>query len=221
MCACPLVKEIGADFYVGNAHKWLGSARGCGFVYAGPNSNGSELTLRPSIVSHGYGHGLLSDFLWDGNRDYGAALALPCALRFHRWINGLSGAAEASANPAAQQLGTSARHGRELVAAASALLETRWDTGRALPFAPDLADGLAMRLVPLPTTALAKAKAHVSNEPIGPHVSDASVVQGWLHSTHGIEVPVKSVRGKLYVRLSAHAYNELADYQRLADAIRP
>lgn len=35
-----------------------------------------------------------------------------------------------------------------------------------------------------------------------------------------IEVPVKCVQGRLYVRLSAHLYNQLSDYERLADAMQ-
>jgi selenocysteine lyase/cysteine desulfurase len=35
-----------------------------------------------------------------------------------------------------------------------------------------------------------------------------------------IEVPVKCVQGRLYVRVSVHLYNQLSDYERLADAIQ-
>ncbi len=34
-----------------------------------------------------------------------------------------------------------------------------------------------------------------------------------------LQVPVKVQGGKLYVRISAHIYNTMSDYQRLADAI--
>ena len=43
-------------------------------------------------------------------------------------------------------------------------------------------------------------------------------VQDWLHSERRIEVPVKCVQGNLYVRISAHVYNEISDYETLADA---
>ena len=33
------------------------------------------------------------------------------------------------------------------------------------------------------------------------------------------QVPVKYISGQLYVRISAHVYNTLEDYQRLADAV--
>ena len=34
-----------------------------------------------------------------------------------------------------------------------------------------------------------------------------------------VEVPVKAFTGTLYVRISAFVYNELEDYQALADAV--
>lgn len=32
-------------------------------------------------------------------------------------------------------------------------------------------------------------------------------------------MPCKCVQGRLYLRLSAHIYNQLSDYERLADAM--
>lgn len=34
-----------------------------------------------------------------------------------------------------------------------------------------------------------------------------------------LQVPVKAIQGKLYVRVSAHIYNEPREYQRLAEAV--
>lgn len=45
-------------------------------------------------------------------------------------------------------------------------------------------------------------------------------LQELLHHAHRIEVPVKCLEGRLYVRLSAHVYNHLEEYARLATAIR-
>jgi DNA primase large subunit len=44
-------------------------------------------------------------------------------------------------------------------------------------------------------------------------------IQDRLHFEYKIEVPIKVIRKRLYVRLSAHIYNTKEDYQRLADAI--
>ena len=35
----------------------------------------------------------------------------------------------------------------------------------------------------------------------------------------GIEVPIKAIEGKLYVRLSAHVHNELSDYKALRECV--
>ena len=40
--------EIGADFYLGNCHKWLSSARGAGFMHARPEV---QTLLEPLVVS--------------------------------------------------------------------------------------------------------------------------------------------------------------------------
>jgi isopenicillin-N epimerase len=35
----------------------------------------------------------------------------------------------------------------------------------------------------------------------------------------GIEVPIKAIEGKLYVRISAHVHNEVSDYHQLRDCV--
>ncbi|MBV8836309.1 MAG: aminotransferase class V-fold PLP-dependent enzyme [Alphaproteobacteria bacterium] len=44
-------------------------------------------------------------------------------------------------------------------------------------------------------------------------------VTAWLRETHRIEAPVWRIDGALWVRIGAQAYNEPADYERLAAAI--
>merc|ERR1711933_60473 len=46
----------------------------------------------------------------------------------------------------------------------------------------------------------------------------AEAVQNALFKRN-VEVPVKVLSGRLYVRISAHIYNELADYEVLRDAV--
>jgi selenocysteine lyase/cysteine desulfurase len=41
-----------------------------------------------------------------------------------------------------------------------------------------------------------------------------------LHHEHKIEVPVKCLEGRLYLRVSAHIYNTLDQYQHLAHTIK-
>ncbi|XP_032877879.1 L-cysteine desulfhydrase-like [Amblyraja radiata] len=47
----------------------------------------------------------------------------------------------------------------------------------------------------------------------------AETIQNALYSRYNIEVPVKALAGSLYVRVSVHIYNELEQYQKLADAV--
>ena len=49
--------------------------------------------------------------------------------------------------------------------------------------------------------------------------TSAKVLQDWLHEERGIECPVKCVEGELFARISAHAYNELDEYDVFADAV--
>lgn len=40
-----------------------------------------------------------------------------------------------------------------------------------------------------------------------------------LHSRYKVEVPIKTIQDTLYVRISAHIYNTLQDYEVLAAAV--
>ena len=81
------LKEIGADFYCGNCHKWLSSARGAGFLHARPER---QSLLEPLVVSHGWdreepGPSQFQDyFTWVGTIDPAAYLSVPAAIDFHQ-----------------------------------------------------------------------------------------------------------------------------------------
>ena len=76
----------------------------------------------------------------------------------------------------------------------------------------------AMRLVQLPSMRRLCGGVTVSADNPNATSTDAKRVQDSLHYIHRIEVPVKCVDGRLYVRLSAHVYNCLEDYEKLAVA---
>lgn len=79
------LEKIGADFYVGNLHKWLCAPKGSAFIYARPEVQ--EL-IEPLIVSWGWqsdtpGESPFIDYLeWNGTRDISAFLAVPDAIEF-------------------------------------------------------------------------------------------------------------------------------------------
>jgi isopenicillin-N epimerase len=57
-------------------------------------------------------------------------------------------------------------------------------------------------------------------EKLGSTEDDAATVRDALLFDHRIEVHVHAFRGRLYARICGQVYNELADVERLADAVR-
>lgn len=87
------LKAIDADFYTGNAHKWLCAPKGAAFLYARPDR---QRLIEPLVVGWGWGPERTftfgSDYLdylqWLGTNDLSAYLTVPEAIRFqkeHDW----------------------------------------------------------------------------------------------------------------------------------------
>ncbi|RLN93263.1 hypothetical protein BBJ28_00008644 [Nothophytophthora sp. Chile5] len=196
------VEAVGADYYVGNCHKWFCSPRGAAFLHIATDSGPS---IEPRVVSHGFFDGMQSAFMWTGLQDYSPWLALPQCLAF--W----------------QRLGIqdTRKHMHSLAQNAAELLYSKWEMPahlereRTLP----MHKRHAMRLVQLPTARRLCGDVIVDEKEPKATSTHAKRVQDALHRLHHIEVPVKCVDGRLYVRLSAHIYNSLADYERLALAV--
>ncbi len=191
------VAELDADFYVTNCHKWLAGPRGSALMWVHPRA---QRWVRPLVVSHGSGSGFVSDFIWDGCRDYAPYLGLTSALDMWRRLGW----------PRCQA------YMRDLLARAVALLVRAWGTDTLAP----LELCACMALVRLPDAAVEAAAAAGEGGESGAATSaEAKYVQDVLHLRHRIECPVKCVQGRLYVRISACVYNDLEDYQALATAV--
>ena len=78
------VDAIGADFYVGNAHKWLCAPKGAAFLAVGANAP----EVHPTTISHAFGQGLAAEFGKIGTRDPSAWLCIPDAIELHRRLGG-------------------------------------------------------------------------------------------------------------------------------------
>jgi isopenicillin-N epimerase len=174
--------SLGADWYVGNCHKWLCAPKGSAFLWAAPKR---QAELHPLTISHGFGQGFRAEFDWTGTRDASACLAVPTAIDFHH------------------RLGDTALRARNVTLAAEGarLLADRLGTevGTTGAFAG------AMGVVRVPVAAPATAEwARRLREKLLAARTDA---------------PVHALDGALWLRISAHAYNELADYEALATIV--
>ncbi len=78
--------SIGADWYTGNAHKWLFAPRGCGLLWTHPARQKETL---PAILSHGTNGGYVAAFDWIGTRDVTPWLCFEAAAKAHDSFGGV------------------------------------------------------------------------------------------------------------------------------------
>ncbi|DAZ95658.1 TPA: hypothetical protein N0F65_002455 [Lagenidium giganteum] len=200
------LKALGADYYVGNCHKWFASPKGAAFLHVNKR-HGLDATqatdILPRVVSHGFFDGFQSAFMWTGLQDYSAWLSLPLCVEYWRM----------------QGVERCRQYMHDLAQAGTELLLERWSLADELAAAKAMPAQKrhAMRLVRLPPRVFGIDNAGAAKNTS----TEAKVVQDTLHHKFKIEVPVKCVEGVLYVRISAHMYNTLDDYVRLADPQRP
>lgn len=185
------IDAIGADFYVGNCHKWMCAPKGAAFLHARPEHHA---LLDAAVTSWGYaqgsgGHSGFDAYLgrslferrmqWQGTRDITAWLTVPAAIAFqarHDW-------------PAVRA------RCHELARHALGELTRRHGT---TPIAED-DDWAQMVAIPL-------------------RAQDPELLRRRLFDDSGIEIPVTAHAGQVFVRISVQGYNTAADVERLLAA---
>ncbi len=190
------VNRVGAAFYTGNCHKWLCAPKGAAFLYVRADRRDR---VRPLSISHGASSPRTDksrfhlEFDWTGTIDPTPYLCVPSAIRFLGSLvpGGWPGLME--------------QNHRLAVAARSLLCER---LGLAEPCPPELIGSMATLGLPgEPPPADAKRLY----DPL----------QEALMRRFSIEVPVFASPDctQRLTRVSAQAYNRLADYAKLADAL--
>jgi len=195
------LEALGAAYYTGNLHKWVCAPKGAAFLWV---RRELQAGVRPAVLSHGANSPRTDrarfrlEFDFTGTDDPSAFLSVPACLRF---LEGLhpGGWTELRAR------------NRALVLAARATLCAALATAPAAP--EDMLGSLAT--VPLPRSPGASATPRADAFAVDP-------LQLALFERHRIEVPIFTwprapVR---HVRVSAQAYNEPDEYERLAGALR-
>jgi len=72
------LRDLGAAYYTGNAHKWLCAPKGAAFLHV---RRDRQAGIHPSVISHGYTAGFHAEFDWTGTLDPTPWLCIPAALR--------------------------------------------------------------------------------------------------------------------------------------------
>ena len=106
--------RIGADWYVGNLHKWLFAPKGSAVLYTRADH---RATTHPTVISWGLDAGYRTEFDWQGTRDITNWLSCPSAVDFF------------------EQLGPTAvwSHNHGLADAMGTMLADAWGTPRPAP----------------------------------------------------------------------------------------
>ena len=188
------LRQINADYYTANHHKWLCAPKTSGFLYVAPQW---QPEVRPTTISHGantesYGKSrFLAEFNWIGTYDPTPILSVPTAIDFLNRL-GPGGITELClAN-------------RSLVLAGREKLLNALEIESPAP--PAMIGSLAS--IPIATQ---DRRAF----------SDATTLQRRLYDEYRIEVPVFKLNDQLHcLRISAQAYNVIEQYERLAIALR-
>ncbi|MBA0686052.1 hypothetical protein Goari_013674 [Gossypium aridum] len=195
------VKEVGADFYVSNLHKWFFCPPSVAFLYCNKSTTSSD--LHHPVVSHEYGNGLPIESSWTGTRDYSSQLVVPAVLEF---VNRFEGGIE----------GIMKRNHDQVVKMGKMLVES-WGTNLGSP--PEMS--AAMIMVGLPSRLCLNSEKDALK--LRSHLRDCYEVE--VPIFHQVpkdgEEGVRDKDGFItgYVRISHQVYNTLEDYEKLRDAI--
>ena len=150
----------------------------------------TKLMIRPCVQSHEIDSGMHSEFIWTGLKDYASFLALSECLRFWSYYG----------------LKMIIGRNTQLAKDASDLLVQMWKTCKLT--ADDISG--PMRCIKLSIS---------ENDTRSYKYDDAEIIQNRLYHELNIEVPIKNIDRNLYVRISAHIYNYIEEYERLGYSI--
>jgi isopenicillin-N epimerase len=184
-------------YYTGNLHKWVCAPKGAAFLWARADR---QAGLQPAVISHGNnrprpGHTPFQDrFDWAGTLDPTPWFCVPEAIR---WLGQLLPGHWGELRARNHELAVRAR---------------RWLCER-LEVEPPCPENMlgCIAAIPLPE----RFQGVPQSGKIDPE-------QLRLYDEFGIEVPFSRIGDpeRRYFRISAHLYNSMADYERLAKALQ-
>lgn len=195
------VKEIGADFYTSNLHKWFFCPPSVAFLYCRKASKQSD--LHHPVVSHEYGNGLAIESGWIGTRDYSSQLVVPSVLEFvNRFEGGIQGIK---------------KRNHDAVVEMGKMLAKAWGTELGSP--PEMCCSMVMIGLPACLGISSEADCLL----LRTHLRDCFGVEVPIHFQIPKTGKIENMNGELcvtgYARISHQVYNTVDDYHKLRDAI--
>ncbi|CAI9765271.1 unnamed protein product [Fraxinus pennsylvanica] len=189
------VKEIGADFYTSNLHKWLFCPPASAFLYCKMSDELSD--LHHLVISHEYGNGLAMESGWVGTRDYSAQLVLPEVMEFvSRFDGGIEGIM---------------RRNHKKVVEMAELLSEAW--GTELGAVPEMCSSMVMVGMP----ACLGIKSDEDALKLRTHLRECFGIEVHMYYRAPMEGEVDQITA--YARISHQVYNRVEDYHRFRDAV--
>ncbi len=189
--------KLGAAYFTGNCHKWMCTPKGVAFLYV---RRDKQEAIRPLVISHGANEPLQGvsrfqiEFSWLGTDDPSGRLCVPDAIAWgEQAIEG--------GWPALM------KRNRDLVLQARRLLCD--SLGVEAPI-PDEMIGM-IAAIPLPATTAQDNGSAFAVDPL----------EAALLTQYNIEVPIFlwPSHPRRWLRVSAQLYNQLSDYEQLAEAL--
>jgi isopenicillin-N epimerase len=183
------IKALGADFFVGNLHKWAFAPRGTALLTVGAKWRSAMV---PRVVSWAQPDGYPHNVEFQATADYTGWLAAPAGVFLLRTLG-------------QERVWT---HNAELARYAQHVVGTA--LGLSDGQLPDPGGPVSMRVLPLPVPVPAgdpelAARAFALRDRIADRLKVSVSVNAW--------------RGRLLLRLCAQVYNHADEYDRLAEAL--
>ncbi|KAL6850007.1 hypothetical protein ACP4OV_020634 [Aristida adscensionis] len=199
------VRDVGADFYTSNLHKWFFCPSAVAFLHI-RKDDPIATQLHHPVVSSEYGNGLPMESAWIGVRDYSAQLVVPNAVEFmSRFEGGVEGIS---------------RRNHEKVIEMGLMLARAWGTFLGSP--PEMCGSMVMVGMPGCLGIESDDDAMGVRDMLR---NDFKVEVPIFHNSRKVgeaQEMAKDANGDQvtgYVRISHQVYNVREEYEALRDAV--
>lgn len=184
------LERLGADFFVGNLHKWLFAPRGCAILWVSPKFHD---IIVPQVVSWLHDKTLQDRFFQQGTIDHTSYTSAGIAIKFYNEVGGMS---------------SIIKYNSQLVSWASTMLAESWDT--EVLSLPESMRAPCMAVVRLPAELSAA---------YGATYEGAQQMTTDVFNKYKVVTIFVCLQASLWCRVSAQIYNVKEDYMVLAEVV--